>query len=90
MRINGSREHDSRTARPKELGRNLHLSTTVRSTLLIPLTCSSNLVALIFSPHSGLVFGFVPFCSTSKTKWLIETILSVSEEVTPHAPRPGP
>lgn len=60
-----------------------HLSTTVRSTLL------PSRRALILCLHSGLAFGFEPLDAASKTVWLMDTMLSLSEEVMPQAPRPG-
>jgi len=60
-----------------------HLSTTVRSTLFPSRT------ALILCLHDGFAFGFEPLDAASKMVWLMETMLSWSEEVMPQAPRPG-
>ena len=59
-------------------------STTVKS-MLSPLR-----TALSLWPQSGFAFGLEPLETASKVKWLMDTMWSVSEEVTPQAPSPGP
>lgn len=61
----------------------VHLSTTVKSTLLL------FLLARIFFPHKGLLLGLLPALTASNTRWETATILSLLEEVIPQAPNPG-
>lgn len=62
----------------------VHRSTTVTST-----DPSPSRRTRIFLPHSGLLFGFPPLCTSSHKKCETETIMSLSLLVFPQAPSPG-
>lgn len=72
----------------------VHLSTTLRSTLLCAPYSSSYLEARSILLHNGLSLLFPPSSveepAASKTICEMETISSVSLLVSPHAPKPVP